>query len=326
MKQFFSIVFGGLSAIAVGMAITFAGTRLWPVVKPQLVTFYKNSISVVFNNGSGEIDGGLDSGTSISKFSRTIRYSADEEEGVISAAAMSLPPSATGQITASAYMVMNLDTGELVDGSQVDRVLPIASLSKLVTAVVARKAVDADERITIGRSIMSTYGNTAQFQVGETFVAQDLYYPLLMVSSNDAAEALAQSYGHKRFVRLMNDFVQSIGAYRTYFVDPSGLSPLNISTAQDLAIIIDWIRKNDPEIIKITGEKSRVVRAHTWVNPTHFLNWSAYIGGKNGYTPEANRTGVALFRLGQQKNTYAVVVLGSELRDQDVVTLLERAR
>ena len=172
--------------------------------------------------------------------------------------------------------------------------------------------------------ILVTYGNTAQFRVGETFTAADLLYPLLMVSSNDAAEAYAQSYGRKKFIAAMNDFTQSIGAYRTSFSDPSGLSPRNVSTASDLATILGWLQKNDPEVIAVTQLKSKTLGSHTFVNPTHFLSWSNYAGGKNGFIPEANRTGASLFTMGKSKDLYAVVVLGSASRDSDEAQLLRK--
>jgi D-alanyl-D-alanine carboxypeptidase len=325
MRQFFTIVFGGLLAIACGIGIAYGGARAWVVAKPYILAMGQKWDVHFFSSATDAFQEIAD-GTSISGFTRTIRYTADEEEGLIDGAVQDLPPSPTGEITATTYYVRNLtsDTSVLEYGG--DTVMPIASVTKLITAVIAREVIDPQERIVIGRDIVATYGNTAQFAVGEVFEAKDLYYPLLMVSSNDAAEALAQSYGRKEFIKLMNEFTQSIGAYRTNFVDPSGLSPENISSASDLALIIDWIRKNDPEIIRITAEKSRIVRNHTWINPTHFLNWSNYMGGKNGYIPEANRTGVSLFTMGPKKDLYVFVILGSESRDRDVVTLLEKAR
>jgi D-alanyl-D-alanine carboxypeptidase len=326
MKQFFIIVFGGLLAVACGIAISYGGARLWMAVKPEMVALSKKwNVSAFTAAATAAISKTAD-GTSISGFTRTIRYTADEEEGLIDGANRNIPASEYGKITATAYYVKNLTTDTAVLDQNGDKVMPIASVTKLVTAVIARKVIDPEERIVIGRDIISTYGNTAQFTVGETFEARDLYYPLLMVSSNDAAEALAQAYGRKQFIDLMNEFAQTIGAYRTSFADPSGLSPENISTGSDLALIIDWIRRNDPEIIRITAEKSRIVRSHTWINPTHFLNWSNYLGGKNGYIPEANRTGVSLFTLGPRKDVYAFVILGSEVRDRDVTTLLEKTK
>jgi serine-type D-Ala-D-Ala endopeptidase (penicillin-binding protein 7) len=325
MKQFFSILFGGLLAILVGIGIAYGGSMLWRTMRTKLPE-WRMSIHIPSLSDVSSAVSDVTDATTISGFARTIRFTADEEEDVLNAAAHSLPSSSVGKITATSYVVSNLTRGTTVDSRDADRILPIASLTKLVTAIIARRTIDPDERITIDRSTMATYGNTAQFKVGETFVAKDLYYPLLMVSSNDAAEAFAQAYGRRQFIALMNDFVQSIGAYRTYFDDPSGLSPRNISSASDMALIIDWIKKYDPDIIDITMQKARTVRGHTWINPTHFLNWSNYIGGKNGYTPEADRTTVSLFKLGAFGDVYVIVVLGSESRDQDVIQLLEKAR
>ena len=155
----------------------------------------------------------------------------------------------------------------------------------------------------------------------------ELLYPLLMVSSNDASEALARTYGRRDFIKAMNDWVQSIGAYQTYFADPSGLSPSNVSTAKDMAIIASAIYRDHPEIFQISAEKTQTVRVHTWTNPTHFLNLSSYAGGKNGYTTEAGRTSVSIFSIStpgsDRKTPYAVIVLNSRDRDRDVLELLD---
>jgi len=310
-------VFGGLLAIAVGIGIAYGGSLVWKEVRPHLSWFKKTYLTVA--QAITPTDG-----TSISGFSRTVRYSASEEEEILDVASRSKAPSLFEGISASGYIIRNITRGVTIDERSADRTLPIASLTKLITAVVAQRSIDPEERVIITRSIMSTYGNTAQFKIGETFPAKDLYYPLLMVSSNDAAEALAQAHGRQKFIEEMNELAQSIGAYRTYFDDPSGLSPHNISTAWDMVLILEWVRTHYPDVIAITTEKTRVVRAHTWINPTHFLNWSTYIGGKNGYIPEAALTGASLFRLGPNKDIYAVVVLGSDSRDGDVIKLLEK--
>jgi len=265
-------------------------------------------------------------GTSISGLKRTIRYTANEEEDLMNAATLSLTSGSVKKVTAGAYLVKNLTDSDVAVTYNADKLLPIASLTKLVTAAVARRAINPEERVTMTRSIMNTYGNTAFFKVGETFRAADLIYPLLMVSSNDAAEALAQDYGRAQFIAKMNEFAQYIGAYRTSFADPSGLSEKNVSTASDIALILEWLRKNDPGVIAATMLKTKTVRTHTWTNPTHFLSWSNYAGGKNGYTDEANRTGAALFTMGKAKDIYAVVILGSSARDADMIKLLGKIK
>ncbi len=328
MKQFFLIVFGGLLAIVLGLGLVHLGQNVWQTLARQGIL--KGQLSAVGAVVKSRFEGSVStakkiSGSSISSGNTTVKWSAGEEEDLINAAASTLPKTGDNKITADAYIVKDLsDEKGLRLAYNADRILPIASLTKLVTAEVARRLIPKDARISINKSIMATYGNTAQFRVGETFVAGDLIYPLLMVSSNDAAEAFAQSYGRNKFISAMNDFAQSVGAYRTYFADPSGLSEKNISTANDLVIIMDWLRQHDPEVIAITQLKSKTVRSHTWVNPTHFLSWSNYAGGKNGYTPEADRTAVSLFKIGEK--TYAVAVLGSSSRDADELRLLEKIK
>lgn len=263
----------------------------------------------------------------VSRFSRVFIYSADNGKEIIESAKNALPKNASAKVSAKSYVVIDLDRNVILMEKNPDKLLPMASITKLVTAVTAKRLLDKDEFITINSASLATYGNEARLRSGEKFKYEELLYPLLMVSSNDASEALARAYvkGRKSFLSEMNAWVNSIGAYRTYFADPSGLSPLNVSTAKDLSIITKWIMENEPEIFATTLLKSKTIRTHTWVNPTHFLNLSSYAGGKNGYTEEANRTSVALFKLGNQNKKYAVILLSSSNRDGDILDLLEEA-
>jgi serine-type D-Ala-D-Ala endopeptidase (penicillin-binding protein 7) len=309
MERFFKLVFGGLFAVFFGIVIG------WGVSKALRVSTLADIV------GPKTVDGTL-----ISGLLRTIRYTASEEEAGINPDAVIEPAHSLGKISAKAYIIRDLTTNTVIAESNQDRLVPIASLTKLVTAVVARSLIPEYAKITLSQDVIDIYGNTAGFRVGETFTANDLMYPLLMVSSNDAAEAFARHYGRARFIQAMNDFAQSIGAYRTYFSDASGLSPRNESTANDISIMLDWIRHNDPKILEITELKAKTIRTHTWTNPAHFLSWSYYMGGKNGYTDEAGNTTASLFALGPHKNVYAVVVLGSANRDSDVVELLKKIK
>ena len=315
MESFFTVVFGGMLMLILGIGMFKVGGYIWSVFGAKKVA---QNITASLSDVSAKTLSSLGLGGDDD------RYSAAEEEDVINAASGSLPQGQATKVGAKAYVVKDITTGETIVQDNSNKLLPIASLTKLVTAIIARKQIPESARITISQKVMNTYGNTADFTAGETFTAGDLLYPLLLVSSNDAAEAYAEYYGRSSFIREMNDFVQSIGAYRTSFADPSGLDPENVSTANDLALIIDWIRKNDPTILSITELKSKTVRSHTWVNPTHFLSWSYYVGGKNGYLPEADRTTAALFKIGSAGDTYAIIALGSESRDNDVIQLLKK--
>lgn len=323
MKNFFNTLFGSLAAIAFGVAIAWGAGRLWQAVFPHVLGQQQAAPAMSQADEALALPA---AGTSISGMKRVVHYTADEEEDLINQAALSLPAGSDSKITALAYYVKDLKTGAVAAEYDQDRLLPIASLTKLVTAVVARKLISPDTKITITPEVMATYGNTADFKAGETFTAGDLLYPLLLVSSNDAAEAYAQSYGRQRFLQAMNSFAQSIGAYRTTFNDASGLSPQNESTAEDMTTIVQWIRAHDPEIISVTELKSKTLRGHVWVNPTHFLSWSYYLGGKNGYTDEADRTAISLFALGPNRDPYIIVLLGSDNRDADMIRLLAKVR
>lgn len=261
----------------------------------------------------------------ITRFSRAFISSPDDSREIIEQAKNSLPKPANSKISAKSYVVINLDTNMVVLEKDAEKLQPLASVTKLVTAIVARKLIDQNKYVTIDQKILGIYGSEGNLRFGEKLRVGELIYPMLMVSSNDSAEAVAQAYdlGRDKFIKEMNIWVNSIGAYRTYFKDASGLSPQNVSTAQDLSIIIQWVLKNDPEILDITLLKSKTIRTHTWTNPTHFLNLTSYIGGKNGYTPEADRTSVSLFKIGKYKRTYGVVLLGSSQRDSDTLDLLD---
>lgn len=321
-------IFSILTAVAVGGGIAFAG-----IEGMKIITQKKIAVAISSEEIFAEEDP-----TFISHFSRAFIYSTDEEKVSIT----DLPGDFIGKpnekskdnqeekakkgITATSYSMTNVETGEAVVEKSSDRLLPIASITKLATAAVARRMIDPDDAVEITSAVLNTEGNTGKLRLNEKIKAKELLYPLLMVSSNDAAEALARHYdsihGRGEFIKEMNNWANSIGAYRTYFRDSSGISPNNLSSASDISVMAKWILENDPDIFDITLTKAKSIRSHTWVNPTHFLNLAEYIGGKNGYTPEADRTSVSLFALGVPKKIYSVVLLGSTQRDADTLMML----
>lgn len=318
LNNFKQLIYSMLTAIAAGTVIAFIGLFAF--------SYFTNP-----NVASSQIaplkEEDEEDPTFTSRFSRVMIYSNDDNRAIIESAKNSLPTAGKTPVSAEGYIVMNMESNTVILEKDAETLMPIASITKLITAAVARKSLDQEAYVTITPEILKVYGNEGHLRQGEKLRVKELYYPLLMVSSNDSSEALASAFpgGRQKFIKEMNNWVNSIGAYRTYFKDASGLSPSNVSTAHDLAIITQWILKNDPEIFDITLTKAKTIRTHTWVNPTHFLNLTAYAGGKNGYTPEANRTSVSLFKLGQQKRLFGVFLLGSDERDNDTLDLLDEA-
>ncbi|HEY4478281.1 MAG TPA: hypothetical protein VI775_00360 [Candidatus Paceibacterota bacterium] len=284
--------------------------------------FYKElpdeAISLIAEEG--EIDP-----TFVSNFSRIFIYSS-RKNNIDNNPDNSFIPNFPNPISSDAYIVYDMNDSETIIEKSVDKLLPIASITKLATAVIANRLIDANDRIEITQKVLNTEGDTGNLRLGEKLYKEELLYPLLMVSSNDSAEALAQYYDRDAFIKKMNDWASSIGAYRTYFYDPSGLSPKNVSSASDIALMAEWIKNNESEIFDITLTKVKNIRTHTWTNPTHFLNLTAYKGGKNGYIPEAGLTSISLFYIGSPKKLYAVVLLGSKDRNEDTLSVLNKAK
>lgn len=233
--------------------------------------------------------------------SRVLVYSANfggAEEGELVASSYLFDK--TGEaptLSANSYLVVDLESNETVINKNEKKVLPIASLTKLITAIVAEDLLPPDEIITISRSAYNTYGNTGNLSVGEKISAKDLLYPLLLSSSNDAAEAFAEAVGRDKFIAEMNQRAKSLGLEDTFFADPSGLSPANTATAKDLAKLADYLYKSRPKILAITREKQYRLGRHTWTNLNNISLMSNYVGGKNGYTEEADRTLVSIFQV-----------------------------
>jgi D-alanyl-D-alanine carboxypeptidase len=317
-NNFKKLIYAMFTATVTGIVLSFIAIFLYSIFsEPELVSSETPTI----------VEEEEEDPTFTSRFSRVMIYSNDDSREIIESAKRSLPTTGLKPVSAPGYMVMNMDSNLSILEKNPDKLFPIASVTKLVTAVVSRKLLKQNEFVTISKDILSTYGNEAKLRRGEKLKVNELIYPLLIVSSNDSAEALAGAYtlGRQKFIKEMNNWVNSIGAYRTYFRDPSGLSSQNVSTPNDLAIITKWILENDPEIFDITMLKSKTIRTHTWTNPAHFLNLTAYAGGKNGYIPEAKRTSVSLFKLGKQEHLFAVILLGSATRDNDILDLLDEA-
>jgi D-alanyl-D-alanine carboxypeptidase len=315
MHRFFYSI---LTAVIVGGILALASIFIMKKAsEPRVISAMKTK-DIVHNEGEEDP-------TFISSFSRGFQYSA----GTSTQSDESIYATSFSKITAKAYMVTSIDRHNILLEKDADRLYPIASITKLITAVIAKKVFDEDDLITINFRILSAEGDTGKLRLGEKIKVKEILYPLLMVSSNDAAEGLAQTYdaihGRGKFVKEMNSWASSVGAYRTYLKDASGLSSANVSTAHDLSIITQWIDKNEPDIFDITLNKNKTIRSHSWISPTHFLNLSSSQGGKNGYTVEANRTNVSLFSVGFPKRLYSVVLLGSEQRDSDTLAVLNEA-
>jgi D-alanyl-D-alanine endopeptidase (penicillin-binding protein 7) len=219
--------------------------------------------------------------------------------------------------------VGDVDTGEIIIEKNPDAVYPIASVSKLITSLVAKANMNQHEFVTVSRSSVNMYGKSGGLSQGEKILVTDLYYPLLMESSNDAAEVFAEGYGFDEFINLMNEEARTIGMDSTSFEEPSGLSEKNVSTASDLFKLAEYITKDHPEIWDITRVRQYSIRNHAWGNSSQLARKVSFIGGKNGFTYEAHETTVVVLNIPIEGGSrrIAITLLRSDAREADVNAL-----
>ena len=118
-----------------------------------------------------------------------------------------------------------------------------------------------------------------------------------MESSNDAAEVIAEHENRYTFMLDMNAKAKELGMENTFYDDPSGLSAKNVSSVEDLFKLVKYINKYRRYILDITDQRSGSARGMTLYTNSRFASYKDYVGGKNGYTDEAGKTNIAIFRL-----------------------------
>jgi D-alanyl-D-alanine endopeptidase (penicillin-binding protein 7) len=189
-------------------------------------------------------------------------------------------------------------------------VLPIASITKLMTGLVISEAnLDLDETITITQDDVDTEkGSTSRLRVGASLTRGELMHLALMSSENRAAHALGRTYpgGMASFVHLMNAKAAQLGMRDTRYVEPTGLSSKNQSSAKDLATLVASAY-NDPLLREYSTSTSHVVevgRQTLRYNTTNRLvsnpNWDIGLQ-KTGYISEAGQCLVMQAKVGGRK-------------------------
>ena len=198
--------------------------------------------------------------------------------------------------SASSAIMMDMDFKRIMYADNIHDVRSVASISKIMTAVLAIESGKMDDMVIIGDEIDSAYGSGIYIQKGEQLSLRDLVYGLMLRSGNDAAYAIANYVGGDEFVQMMNNKASEIGMINTTFNNPCGLDEEagNYSTAYDMAILTSYAMKLD-EYKKIVGTQvytlSTNKNTYIWHNKHKLLGKYEYVtGGKTGYTKKALRT------------------------------------
>lgn len=229
-------------------------------------------------------------------------------------------------ITAKAYLVGNVKTGDIYLERSSAEAMPVASMSKLVTAFVATETLDPDLKIEITEEAVAVPPDRSNLQAGEMYTSKELLYPLLLSSSNVAAEALASRFDRAKFLELMSSYAWEIGMPTTYFADPSGVSPSNKASARDIFALSKYLYSSRPDILALTKERKAETATtsehlgHDFVSTHPFVDDPRFIGGKTGRTPEAGDTMMTILNI--QGHPVAIIVIGSEYESRAVDTTI----
>lgn len=230
------------------------------------------------------------------------------------------------KISSESYIVGDLNTGEIILSKNTQSKLPIASVTKLMTALVADEINLNNEIAKVNSKSLATYGTNGNLRLNEKIKTNDLLYPLLMQSSNDSAEVLASHFNRDNFLSKMNRQAEILKMVNTFFDDPSGLSYNNQSTSEDLFKLTGYLYQKKSNILEISRKRSYNIKNHNWFSTNQFLHKKEYIGGKSGFTNPAKQTVISVFNLPLGKEgtrPIGIVLLRSNDRVRDVENILK---
>lgn len=226
------------------------------------------------------------------------------------------------------YFIADIENGTILAASDLDEVAPVASLVKLMTAVVATEKMSLDSRIKVTSPTFVTSLIPRLFERSSVSM-YSLLQLLLVESSNEAAETIAGEIGRDEFIEAMNTKARQLGMMNTTFADPSGLSSDNVSSLGDLFILTKYINDNKSFIFDITANEklSTVYTGGEFdglVNFNEVKGMDSFVGGKVGETIAAGQTSISLheLKIGGENRILVVILLGSKGRTEDIETLI----
>ncbi|MBL0599115.1 D-alanyl-D-alanine endopeptidase [Aeromonas jandaei] len=235
-------------------------------------------------------------------------------------AASAAPSPAKLDVRSESALVVDVNSGKTLYQKNANKARPIASLTKLMTALVVLEArQNLDQIITVDKDDIDRVKHThSRIRMGTKVTRRDALHLALMSSENRMASALGRHYpgGRSAFVRAMNNKARQLGMRNTHFYDSTGLSTRNVATAQDLAKLVAAAYRQ-PLIRQFTQDENREMRFSTPAYSLMFNNtnplvknpdWDVRLS-KTGFTDEAGRC--LVMRAKPDNRELAIVLLNS---------------
>lgn len=233
-------------------------------------------------------------------------------------------------VSAQSAIVYDLTDDKVLFSKTPSRRLPMASLTKIMTAIVAIESEKIDEKyLVLSENLVGE--NSMGLTSGEKLTLKELLYGLILTSGNDAAETLGSNYlgGREKFIEAMNNKAKSLGLKNTHFTNPTGLEGdgEQYTTAHDLLIITNYalqfsVFKEVAGTFIYNIPYSKDHKAFYLENETNLISsYPGVFGVKDGYTPEA---GLCLVTYLNFKNHKIIgIILGSDNRREEMKELLD---
>jgi D-alanyl-D-alanine carboxypeptidase len=231
-------------------------------------------------------------------------------------------PAACSMPEATVALAKTFNTQEVLLEKNSTYRWPAASITKLMSTIIVMEEANFDDDVVITQDVLDAVGEYATFSLNERYAVNDLLRAAIVASSNDAITALAYHIDKEGFVEKMNKKAKQIGMSETLFYDPSGLSYLNQTTAQDLYRLSMYIYHNYPELFATSrrvsvyvtdlesGSSYKLSNTNTLVGSAHFY------GGKTGYIDESGQNLLTLFE--KNGDIMMIVVMSSPDRFREV--------
>lgn len=240
-----------------------------------------------------------------------------DSENVLPKRNWSTPPL---ELQAGAAIAVKLDGSRVYYNKNMNERRPIASLTKLMTAIIVLENFNLYDIIKISKNDVKRIGSSGDLRPDESLTARSLLNIMLIDSSNDAALALSRQ--KPNFISLMNKKAKELGLSDTHFVNPDGIDEDgSYSSASDVAKIFSNLAVNYPQVLEVLETKNMVIYSsdgkfeHRLKNTNELLNLVADVkAGKTGYTDKAGGSLALLvsnFKQNNDKNDIITVVLGS---------------
>jgi|GEM_PF-667275 len=237
------------------------------------------------------------------------------------------------QLSSKGAVILDYNTNEVLLDNNMHAALPPASITKVLTTVVALENFKPDKLCKVSQEAADTEPYKIVMKAGEEMTVRDLIYGMMMISANDAAEVIAECDpgGKEAFIAKMNDKVKELGLTDSHFVTPNGLDdPKHYASAFDMATITEYAIRTQPDFLTYMGRVDDYGIPATDHNEPHsyyqlstlLKTYPGMEGAKTGFTYDAGNTYIGV--ASKDGRRIIIVYLDANSLTYDATTMLEQ--